>query len=102
MKGPLPSLPLPDRLLAAYFRRGWRGFWLLMKLCGKKSLVQRSRHGATFILQPKEYNRWLERDSERGPVDVLRPFEAEAMAAAPCNPKVGNAKNNGPDMLTSA
>ena len=44
------------------------------------------------ILHPKDYDRWLERDSERAPVDVLRPFEAEAMAAAPCNPKVGNAE----------
>ena len=53
------------------------------------------------ILHPKDYDRWLERDSERAPVELLRPFEAEAMASAPCNPKVGNAKNNGPEMLTS-
>jgi putative SOS response-associated peptidase YedK len=54
------------------------------------------------ILHSGDYDRWLERESERAPVDLLRPFEAEAMASAPCNPKVGNAKNNGPEMLISA
>jgi hypothetical protein len=44
----------------------------------------------------------MERDSGRAPADLLRQFEAEAMVAAPCNPKVGNAKINGPEMLTSA
>ena len=55
-----------------------------------------------MILHPKDHDRWLECESERAPVDLLRPFEAEAMAASPCNPKVGNTKNNGPEMLTSA
>jgi putative SOS response-associated peptidase YedK len=54
------------------------------------------------ILHPRDYGRWLERDSERPPVDLLRPFESEAMAAQPCNPLVGNVKNNGPEMLNSA
>jgi putative SOS response-associated peptidase YedK len=54
------------------------------------------------ILHPKDYSRWLERESERPPVDLLRPFESEAMAATPCNPLVGNVRNNGPEMLNSA
>jgi len=54
------------------------------------------------ILHPKDYGRWLERESERPPVDLLRPFESEAMAATPCNPLVGNFRNNGPEMLNSA
>ena len=65
-------------------------------------LAARVRSRMPVILHPKDYDRWLDRDSERALVDVLRPFEAEAMVAAPCNPKVGNANNNGPEMLTSA
>jgi putative SOS response-associated peptidase YedK len=54
------------------------------------------------ILHPRDYSRWLERDLDRPPVDLLRPFESEAMAAQPCNPLVGNVRNNGPEMLNSA
>jgi len=54
------------------------------------------------ILHPKDFARWLRRDEERPPVDLLRPFESEAMAAAPANNLVGNVKNNGPEMLNSA
>jgi putative SOS response-associated peptidase YedK len=52
------------------------------------------------ILHPRDYDRWLERGaSERPPVDLLRPFEADEMEVAACNPAVGNVKNNGPAML---
>ncbi|HEY1986727.1 MAG TPA: SOS response-associated peptidase [Terracidiphilus sp.] len=54
------------------------------------------------ILHPRDYDRWLDRENDQPPVDLLRPFEAEQMSAAPCNPQVGNVKNNGPDMLNSA
>jgi len=47
------------------------------------------------ILHPRDYSRWLDRDSVRPPVDLLRPFESEAMLASPCNPLVGNVRNNG-------
>lgn len=34
------------------------------------------------ILHPKDYDRWLSRETTgQPPVDLLRPFEAEAMAA---------------------
>ncbi len=52
------------------------------------------------IVHPRDYERWLEHDQQdQPPVDLLRPCEADLMAAAPCNPKVGNARNNGPEML---
>ena len=51
------------------------------------------------ILHPKDYDRWLERETERPPLDLLRPFESEAMVKWACNPLVGSVKNNGPDML---
>ncbi len=54
------------------------------------------------ILHPRDYSRWLERDLERPPVDLLRPFESGAMEAFACNPLVGNVRNNGAEMLNSA
>lgn len=52
------------------------------------------------ILHPRDYDRWLSRAvTEQPPLDLLRPFEAEAMQSTPCNPAVGNVRNNGPEML---
>jgi putative SOS response-associated peptidase YedK len=85
--------------------KAWDGSWLQsysIITTFANELAARVHSRMPVILHPKDYDRWLERESERAPVDLLRPFEAEAMAAAPCNPKVGNAKNNGPEMLTSA
>ena len=54
------------------------------------------------ILKPEDYERWLDRENEQTPpVDLLRPFDAGRMAAAPANPKVGNVRNNGPEMLNA-
>ena len=89
-------------------RDAWRapdGSWLQsysILTTFANELTARVHSRMPVLLHPKDYDRWLERDSERAPVELLRPFEAEAMAAAPCNPKVGNSKNNGPEMLTSA
>ena len=54
------------------------------------------------ILHAKDYNRWLAREETTPPVDLLRPFESDLMAANACNKMVGNVKNNGPEMLNSA
>lgn len=51
------------------------------------------------ILHPKDYDRWLRRGEAQPPIDLLRPYDAEEMTAAEANPKVGNPKNNGPEML---
>jgi putative SOS response-associated peptidase YedK len=56
----------------------------------------------SVILHPKDYDRWLERDSDRLPIDLLRPFESEQMVKRACNSLVGSVKNNGPEMLNSA
>ena len=54
------------------------------------------------ILEPKDYDRWLERgEAHQPPIDLLRPYPAEAMGVQPCNPAVGNVRNNGPEMLQS-
>ena len=55
------------------------------------------------ILHPRDYRRWLSREvTEQPPVDLLRPFDSDAMKASVCNPLVGNVRNNGPEMLNSA
>ena len=55
------------------------------------------------ILHAGDYDRWLERsETERPPLDLLRPYEADAMTASACNQLVGNPRNNGPEMLNSA
>jgi putative SOS response-associated peptidase YedK len=62
------------------------------------------------ILHPRDYDWWLAREpgSAEGmghgqlPTDLLRPYEAEDMKMGPVNQKVGNVRNNGPEMLNSA
>lgn len=52
------------------------------------------------ILQPKDYARWIDRSPGAVlPVDLLRPFDAEAMESAEANPAVNNARNNGEELL---
>ena len=55
------------------------------------------------ILHARDYDRWLDREvTERLPLDLLRPIEAEAMEMYKANPKVNNVRNNGPEMLRVA
>jgi putative SOS response-associated peptidase YedK len=62
------------------------------------------------ILKPVDYTRWLQREpgSSEGmghgdpPLDLLRPYDSEAMQTSVCDPLVGNVRNNGPEMLNSA
>ena len=55
------------------------------------------------ILQTHEYDRWLDREEvERVPKDLLRPFESHRMVKYHAHPKVGNVRNQGPEMLNSA
>jgi putative SOS response-associated peptidase YedK len=52
------------------------------------------------ILHEKDWKRWLNREViERPPIDLLRPYESDGMEMQPCNPAVGNVRNNGPEML---
>jgi putative SOS response-associated peptidase YedK len=54
------------------------------------------------ILHPQDYDRWLSRQTpDRLPVDLLRPYESDAMEMKPANASVGNVRNNGPEMLNS-
>ena len=57
------------------------------------------------ILAPRDYPRWLGHggpDSGGGaqpPTDLLRPFPAEEMIAWPVSDRVGNVRNNDPQLL---
>jgi putative SOS response-associated peptidase YedK len=55
------------------------------------------------ILEPKDYSRWLDTgDPARPPVDLLRPYPAERMQALPVSERVGNVRNNSPELLKPA
>ena len=55
------------------------------------------------ILNPSEYDRWLSRsETEKPPIDLLRPYPAEKMTAHEAHRDVGNVRNNHPELLNSA
>ncbi len=86
--------------------KGPDGKWLLsfaIVTTGANELMAPVHNRMPVILHRKDHARWLDRnDEDRLPVDLLRPFESGVMEASPCNPMVGNARNNGPEMLNSA
>ena len=52
------------------------------------------------ILDPGDYDRWLDPETtERPPVDLLRPYAAERMRAWPVSRRVGNVRNNDAELL---
>ena len=52
------------------------------------------------ILQPDDCDYWLTRDEINQPrTDLLVPYDVHRTSAWPANPKVGNIKNQGPDVL---
>lgn len=55
------------------------------------------------ILETRDYDRWLDRgETERLPLDFLRPLDPEAMEMHAANPKVGNVRNNGEELMRAA
>ena len=62
---------------------------------GPNALTAEVHNRMPLILHPRDYDRWLERgDQVQLPVDLLRPYDADDMSAAVCNPKVGNVRIN--------
>ena len=54
------------------------------------------------ILFQKDYDEWLDREEvERPPVHLLKPFPTNLMQIHSAHPKVGNVRNQGPEMLNS-
>ena len=55
------------------------------------------------ILERRDYDRWLDAgNSEQPPVDLLRPYPAEKMLAWPVSNRVGNVRNDDPELLGHA
>jgi putative SOS response-associated peptidase YedK len=66
-------------------------------------LMEPIHHRMPVILEARDYERWLDHgDSARPPVDLLRPFPAEKMIAWPVSDRVGNVRNNDPQLLEEA
>ncbi len=66
-------------------------------------LMARIHPRMPVILHPREYDRWLDRDeTEQLPLDLLRPFESTEMQVYEANPKVGNVRNNGSELMRAA
>jgi putative SOS response-associated peptidase YedK len=52
------------------------------------------------ILEPGDYDHWLAPgDPARPPMDLFRPFASEKMRAWPVSSRVGNVRNNDPELL---
>ena len=52
------------------------------------------------IVAPKNYERWLDTDSESTPPpDLLQPYPAEEMEAWKVSDQMGNVRNNDPELL---
>ena len=62
-------------------------------------LVQPLHDRMPVILAPQDYARWLDSgDPERLPIDLMRPFPADAMTAWKVSSAVGNTKNDRPEL----
>ncbi len=66
-------------------------------------LMQTLHTRMPVILSPGDYNRWLDPgEPERLPVDLLRPHESNGMKAWKVSGRVGNVRNNDPDLCVEA
>jgi len=66
------------------------------------ALMEPVHNRMPVILEPRDYTRWLDpADAARPPVDLLRPYPAEKMTAWPVSDRVGNVRNNDPELLES-
>ena len=64
-------------------------------------LVERVHDRMPVIVEPRDYARWMEPgDPARPPVDLLRPYPAEKMRSWAVDKRVGNVRNDDPELLT--
>ena len=66
-------------------------------------LMSRIHPRMPVILHARDYDRWLDREeTERPPLELLRPYESEGMEVSEANPQVNSVRNNGPEMMRAA
>lgn len=64
------------------------------------ALMEPIHNRMPVILHKHNYDRWLSPgEPSRLPVDLLRPYDAEAMSAWKVGPDVGNVRNNRPELV---
>jgi putative SOS response-associated peptidase YedK len=51
------------------------------------------------ILPERDYSRWLDVDSSQLPMDLLRPYEADQMTAWEVDKRIGNVRNDSPELF---
>jgi putative SOS response-associated peptidase YedK len=87
-------------------RKDKEGHWLqsfAIVTTEANELMSRIHPRMPVILHARDYDRWLDREeTDRLPLDLLRPYESEEMEVYEANPKVGNVRNNGPEMMRAA
>jgi putative SOS response-associated peptidase YedK len=77
-------------------REDFRTFAILT--CEPNSMMADIHDRMPVILNRADYRRWLDPE-EKDPRDLLKPFPAEQMKMWPISSKVGNYRNNTPDIL---
>lgn len=66
-------------------------------------LMSRIHPRMPVVLHKRDYGRWLDREeTERLPLDLLRPYESDEMEVYEASPKVNSVRNDGPDMMRAA
>ena len=66
-------------------------------------LMERVHPRMPVILHPRDFDRWLDRDeTERLPLDLLRPLDSDEMTMFEAHPSVGNVRNNEPELMRKA
>jgi putative SOS response-associated peptidase YedK len=64
-------------------------------------LAEKVHDRMPVILAPRDYGRWMEPgDPALPPIDLLRPYPAEKMRSWAVDERVGNVRNDDPDLLT--
>lgn len=63
-------------------------------------LAEKVHDRMPVILERRDYSRWMEPGlPERAPIELLRPYPAEKMRSWPVSERVGNVRNDDPDLL---
>jgi len=66
-------------------------------------VVQPMHDRMPVIIPEREYGRWLDvSDTQRLPLDLLRPFDSDKMTAWKVDKAVGNVKNDNPELIEPA
>jgi putative SOS response-associated peptidase YedK len=66
-------------------------------------VVQPMHDRMPVIIPERDYDRWLDvSDTQRLPIDLLRPYEADKMTAWKVDKAVGNVKNDSPELIDPA